>query len=764
MPAEDKLQRYGAGPPGGVREQAELLQTVSFDRPEIESDLRTLGRVISKRRWLLLSVVLAVFSLVLIATAKQERIYRASALLEIGQENPNIATVQQLFQFQNLSDDYLETQYKILQSDTLAQQVIRQLHLEQSPEFNPRPRHWWNAASAPAEPADSGREQGVLKHFHDSLSIDPIRRSRLVRVNFDSPNAPLAAQAVNALAAAYIQGNLRTHWEATQRASEWLSQQLEGLKIKLEKSEDELHAYAQANGLVYLEGEKGSTENIMDERLRELQKELTEAQADRYQKESLYHLVSAGDYGALPGVFDNKVMQELTVKLADLERQKAELAPNFNPSYPKVKELQNQIDRTEQFLAQQRGQAARHIADQYLAAVRRESLVRQAFEEQQKQASVVAARSVQYNILKREVDTNKQLYEGLLQRLKEAGVSAGLKASNIRIVDQGVPPSRPVRPWILLNLALGIVLGLGSGLAAAFLQEHLDNTLKTPDDIERFLRLPALAFIPSSRPLVNGKNGDHRLLARAAASGNGKAAAGIKEGTIGWARVDAKALERSMLSEAFRGLRTSVLLSTASRPPRSLVVVSAQPSEGKTTVCSNLAIALAQLGKRVLVVDGDMRRPSLHDFFGLPNSAGLVNYLTGAEDWRGLVRPAGPAGLDCLLCGPIPPNPSELLSSARMQELAEEAVGEYGFVLVDSPPLLHVADGRILMTLAEGTILVVRGGTTPRELVYRAQAHIGGVGAHLIGVVLNDLDLRREGYYASYYYSGYGEPARTESE
>ena len=228
--------------------------------------------------------------------------------------------------------------------------------------------------------------------------------------------------------------------------------------------------------------------------------------------------------------------------------------------------------------------------------------------------------------------------------MKEAGVSAGLKASNIRIVDQAVPPSRPVRPWILLNLALGIVLGLGSGLAAAFLQEHLDNTLKTPDDIERFLRLPALAFIPSSGPLLSGKNGDHRLLARAAASGNGKAAAGAKEGTMRWARVDAKALERSMLSEAFRGLRTSVLLSTASRPPRSLVVVSAQPSEGKTTVCSNLAIALAQLGKRVLVVDGDMRRPSLHDFFGLPNSSGLVNYLTGTEDWRGLVRPPGPRG------------------------------------------------------------------------------------------------------------------------
>jgi capsular exopolysaccharide synthesis family protein len=304
-----------------------------------------------------------------------------------------------------------------------------------------------------------------------------------------------------------------------------------------------------------------------------------------------------------------------------------------------------------------------------------------------------------------------------------------------------------------------VVLGLGSGIGVAFLQEHLDNTLKTPDDIERFLRLPALALIPSSRAVLNGKNGEHRAhpSAAMAAPRNGKHPVAVKATELRWVRVDAKPLERSVLAEAFRGLRTSVLLSTASRPPRSLVLVSAQPSEGKTTVCSNLAIALAQLGKRVLVVDGDMRRPSVHDFFALPNSSGLVNYLTGTDNWRGLVRAAGPPGLDCLMCGPIPPNPSELLSSARMHALVAEAMTEYGFVLVDSPPLLHVADARILMTLVEGAILVVRGGATPRDLVYRAHANICGVGAHLIGVVLNDLDLRREGYYASYCYSGYGE-------
>jgi len=533
--SEDKIQLYDPAPLGPARAGAEPERALSLERAESDVDLLAYWRVLRKRRWTIVPVLLAAFTLVLIATVKQERIYRASALLEIGQENPNVATVQQLFQFQNVSDDYLETQYKILQSDTLARLVVEQLRLDRITEFNPPRRRWFETAGQPGEKADTALEpaeqQAVLKRYRDNLSIDPIRRSRLVRVNFDSQDAQLAAQVVNTLAAGYIQENLETHWEATQKASEWLSQQLDGLKIKLEKSEDELHAYAQSNGLIYLESDKGSTENIVDERLRQIQNELTQAQGDRYQKESLYRLVEAGDYGALPGVFDNKVMQDLTVKLADLERQKAELAPNFNPSYPKMKEIQNQIDRSEQFLTEQRAQAARHIADEYFAALRRETLVRQAFDAQQKQAGVVAEKSVQYNILKREVDTNKQLYEGLLQRLKEAGVSAGLNASNIRIVDRAVPPTRPVRPWILLNLSLGLVLGLGAGIALAFLQEHMDNTFKTPDDIEHFLCLPALGLIPSSRTLLNGKNGHHRPLApsAAAAGTNGKSAALVKE-------------------------------------------------------------------------------------------------------------------------------------------------------------------------------------------------------------------------------------------
>lgn len=765
MAGQTTIEPFEPQAPGAEGGRIELLR--NYPMPEEGEDgasLRAYWRILRSRRWTVLSALFVILTLVAIYTAREKPVYQASSMLEIEQENPNLITVQQLFQVQGVSDDYLNTQYKILKSDSLARQVIQKLHLDQVEEFNPPKQAWpWgtqttDAMSNPRLPADPAHEQGVLKNFESSLGIDPVLRSRLVGVSFDSQDPKLAASVVNALVANYIQQNLEAHWQASQQASAWLSQQLDGLKIKLEKSEDNLQQYAQANGLLFLESAQGQNENIVDQRLRELQDELTQAQGDLYQKSSLYHLVQSGDYAALPGVFDNKMMQDLTVKLAGLEQEKAQLAPNFKPSYPKMKEIQSQIDRIQAFVTQQQQQAARHIEDEYLAAQRRVVLIGQAFQQQQKQANVVAEESVEYNILKREVDSNKQLYEGLLQRLKEAGVSAGLKASNIRVVDLAVPPVNPVKPRIALNLALGLIVGLTLGVGLAVVQEHWDNTLKTPEDIEHFLGMPALAMIPSGGVANHPKDGRRVSLPQGVGETAGVSleASLKKESTNGWLRMDSGLLQHSALSEAFRSLRTSVLLSTASRPPRSLVIVSAEPSEGKTTTCNNLAISLAQLGKRVLVIDGDMRRPSLHEFFHVPNSAGLANYLTEEIDWRGLAQPSGLAGLDCLVCGPVPPNPSELLFSTRMRGLIGEASAAYDIVLLDSPPLLNVADGRILSTMVEGTIMVVRGSATPREMVRRAEIYISEVGGRLLGVVLNDVDLRRDGYYYSrydYYYS-----------
>jgi polysaccharide biosynthesis transport protein len=754
-PARSKLERL----------RPELLEPYQIADAEEGPDLRAYWGIIKKRRWTILSILAITFTVVLIVTVREKPIYRAEALLEIERENPNIPTVQELFQLEDVSDNYLETQYKILQSDTLARRVIDQLHLSQVKEFNPPNGGWfWGnthaAAQTDASNVDPETEQAMLARFNDRLSVDPVRRSRLVQVSFESQDPEIAAKAVNALASNYIQENLESRWQAAQNASEWLSRQLQSLKAKLEKSEDDLQHYAQNNGLLFLETEKGDTENIVDERLRLLQDELTKAQADRYAKESLYRLTQVGDDSALPGVVDNKLMQDLTARLADLEREKAALTPTFTSDYPKVEQVQSQIDDIESTLSRERKRAAQGIVDDYLAAVRREALVREAFEQQQEQANHVAARAVQYNILKREVDTNKQLYEGLLQRLKEAGVSAGINASNIRIVDAAVPPTKPVSPRPVLNLGLALFVGLGCGVGTAFIQEHLDNTLKNSADVERLLRVPALAVIPS-RELLSHTNSGYGLAEHGSSvpNGNGKHALLEKIPEKSWIRIDGNGIQHSALSEAFRGLRTSVLLSAAGRPPRSLTFVSAEPGEGKTTVAGNLAISLAQLGKQVLLIDGDMRRPCIHKLFGIEeHSDGLVTYLTGAQEWRQLVRATGMTGLDCLVCGPVPPNPSELLSSDRMLTLIREALTEYEFVLVDAPPLLNVADGRILATLVEGAILVVKGEFTPRELAQQAQLHIRDVGARLLGAVLNDVDVRHHGYYKGYYrYGVYGE-------
>jgi capsular exopolysaccharide synthesis family protein len=763
---ESKIQLFDPIRPRLERLRPELLEPYQIEEAVEGPDLRAYWRTIQKRRWTILSILLVAFTIALIVTWKEKAVYRADALLEIQKENANIPTVQELFQLENVSDNYLETQYKVLQSETLARRVIDQLHLERDSEFNPPKNGWFQAKAHAAAPTseslvDPDVEQTVMREFKDRLSVDPVRRSRLVQISFESQDPKVAAQAVNALAANYIQENMESRWQAAQKASEWLSQQLVSFKAKLEKSEDDLQEYAQKNGLLFLETEKGDTENIVNERLRQLQDELTKAQAARYAKESIYRLTEAGDYSALPGVVDNKLMQELTARLAELERQKAALTPTFTSDYPKMKEVQSQIDEIESRLNKERKRAAQGIVDDYLAATRRESLVREAFEQQQNQANTVAARTVQYNILKREVDTNKQLYEGLLQRLKEAGVSAGMNASNIRVVDAAVPPTRPVRPRPVLNLGLTLLLGLGCGIGMAFLQEHLDNTLKNSDDIERVLRVPALALIPSRESLNHGKTGVYGLAEKRAShqNGNGKFASSGKHAGEAWIRIDGNGTQHSALSEAFRGLRTSVLLSAAGRPPRSLTFVSAEPGEGKTTVASNLSISLAQLGKRVLLIDGDMRRPCVHKLFNIEDhSGGLVTFLTGEEGWSHLVRPTGVLNLDCLICGPVPPNPSELLSSDRMQRLILEAMADYQFVLIDAPPLLNVTDGRILATLVEGTILVVHGGFTPQDLAQQAQFHVRDVGAHLIGVVLNDIDVRHNGYYQSYYrYGSYGE-------
>ena len=761
MDPETKISLYDTTPAAIAKRRTPAVPSFEADEADKVPDLLEYGRVIKKRRATILTIAFVVFTIGLFATLKEKPVYRARVLVEIQKENPDIPTLQELFQVESISDTYLETQYRILKSENLARRVIADLKLDRLTEFY-QPAFWrtrpkQQASLSPAVDAggnvspESVIDNEVLKKFQDRLDVEPLKRSRLVEVSFESNDRNLAAQVVNTLAATYIQQNLEARWQASQKASEWLSQQLLGMKSKLEKSEDDLQQYARDNGLLFLETDKGTSENIVTQRLRQLQEELTKSQADRYEKESLYLLVQQGDFASLPGVFNNKLMQDLTEKLAELERERSRLTSIFNPDYPQVKEIQSQIDESQTTLSGERERAAKAITNDYRAAVGRENMLQQAFKDQQREADLIAEKSVQYNILKREADTNKQLYVGLLEKLKETGVSTSMKATNIRVIDPAYPPKKPDSPRIPLNLSLALLLGLSLGIGAAFLQEHLDNSFKTAGEIERFLQLPALASVPAIESSTNG-NG-HGLYARARHLANDK----HRSTSIvpSWNRIEGNG-QNTPLAEAFHELRTSVLLSTAKHPPRTLLVTSAKGGEGKTTVAANLAVSLAQLGEKVLLIDADLRRPSLHKFFGVANTSGLVNFLTGSPDWRSLLSQAAPIGLFVMPSGPVPPNPADLLSSEYMPLLIREATKEYKFVVLDSPPLLNLADSRVLATLVDGVILVVGGGITPRELVHRAYASAVDAGSHVLGATINFADAKSDYYSYGYHQENNG--------
>src|SRR6266403_1502929 len=423
MKEQDKLGLYDRSKPNGAERGWEgrvvkFADSYEILEPQEAPDFRSYARILRKRFPTVVIVFSILFSISLIATLKQKPVYRAQVLLEIQKESPDIPSIQELYELDSVSDAYLRSQYTILSSESLARRVIDHLGLDALGEFN-SPKWWsWRKEKKPPAgqvfatgPSRADREvyQRVLERFEDRLNINPVNRSRLVAIQFDSHDAELAARVANSLAENYVEQNLEARWVATQKAAEWLSQQLLGVKGKLEGSEEQLQNYARRNDLVFLETDKGPSRNVENELVQQLQEELTKAEAQRFEKEALYRVVEAGDYESLPRISENKVIQDLTERLAELKREYARLSTTFNEDYPRVKEIQSQADEIKAAVQEQRKRAANQIANDYLAAVRREDLVRQAVREEQKNMDQVAARAVQYNILKREVDTNKQL-------------------------------------------------------------------------------------------------------------------------------------------------------------------------------------------------------------------------------------------------------------------------------------------------------------------------------------------------------------------
>jgi polysaccharide biosynthesis transport protein len=594
-----------------------------------------------------------------------------------------------------------------------------------------------------------------LGSFLASLSVKRVPNSRLMDVSFESTNHLLAAQIVNAHIKNFIEQNFQSRYEATTRASTWLTDQLSELKIRVEKAEAARIAYERQNQIWALDGDK---QNVTTQRLADLNKELTDAQSERMRKQSLFEFAKAGDMDSVPQIRDNPVVQELFRKRTEINSQYNDALSQYGPNFPKVQRLQSQLKEIEAAAEKEKRGVIARLESEYRESRQREELLAQALDQQKAEVNQMSERMVQYSILKREAEANKALYDGLLTKLKEAGISAGLRSSNIRVVDPAMVPQYPARPAKTRNIALSFLIGLVGGIGLALLREYMDNTVKTPDDIETLARLPSLAVVPAfAEP--NGDRSRIKLLKGASTNGHST-------------RIElvAQHLPKSQMSEAFRALRTALLLSQADHPPQVILVTSALPREGKTTAAANLAVTLAQLGDRTLLIDADLRKPGVGRLLNLGSGkyAGLSSYLAGVSSLE-LVTVQHPSipNLSAIPTGPLPPNPADLLSSHKLSEAIGDLRAKFKFIVIDSPPILAATDAVILSVKADGVLLVVRSGETPKEAFTRTRDLLLSVKAHLLGVVLNAVDSSAPDYYYSYRYypysQGYGPQEHSET-
>jgi polysaccharide biosynthesis transport protein len=702
--------------------------------------------VLRKHQWLILSFLLAVVTIVAIATFRMQPVYVATARIEIDRENANILPFQGADSYDYMMDleNYIETQSKILTSETLALQTIRNSGLSAWPEFS--------SSNGPSEAVANGslanqKRPPELGEFLGSLSVKRVPNTRLMDVSFESTDPQLAARIVNAHIATYIEQNFRSKYEATTRASSWLADQLSELKIKVQKAEDARIAYERQNQIWTLDDKQ----NITTQRLADVNKQLTEAQSERMKKESLFQFVKSGNLDAVPQVQGNAGLTELIRKRNDASSQYSDALSQYGPNFPRVQRLQAQLKDLDGSIEKEKQKIVDVLESDYREARQRETLLAQALEKQKAEANQMAEKLVEYNILKREAEANKTLYDGLMTKLKETAISAGLRSSNIRVVDAAMIPPTPARPAKTRNLALAFLVGLVGGIGLALLREYMDNTVKTPDDIESLVRLPSLAVVPQFAG-ANGNTRRHGLLKSFSGNGHEK-------------RIElvAQHLPKSQMSEAFRALRTSILLSQAERPPQVILVTSALPREGKTTAAANLAVTLAQLGDSTVLVDADLRKPSIGRLLNLGSGkyAGLTSYLAGVSslDLISVPHPAIP-NLVAIPTGPLPPNPADLLSSHKLAEAIAELRTKFKFIVIDSPPVMAATDAVILSVQADGVLLVVRSGETPKEAFTRARDLLCSVKCRILGVVLNAVDSSAPDYYYSYrnypYSEGYG--------
>jgi len=699
----------------------------------MSSEGESFGRFLQflkKRGWIVATAVALGLSAGVAANLLMHKKYTANAQIEIVPDTASQFRLEQVQEFAGSDEaQKLDTEIQILQSRTLALETIHSLHLDSNQDFLPFPKGQPFDLSKPAV------RQLMTNVFESNLAIDRLGHTSIISVNFTSRNPVLASLIVNTLIDNYIEHSFRESYSSTEKVSGWLNAQLTDLKLRLEKSQGRMVADRKSLGIIGLDAK----DSVLVTNLQELNRQLADAEVDRMVKEARLRAIRSSS----PDVIDastgstNAALQSSKQSLNQLQAQYASAIQTYGPAYPTVKSLKAQIDTLQKALKSEEGAEVARAQKEYDAAVNNETMLRSKLNAEEQIAYAKGAQGAQYDFARRDYEAARQLYDGLQQRLQEAGIISGLHSTSIHIVDNADIPVYASHPKANVNLAIGGGAGFVFGMILALLLEAMDTNLKTMSDVEQALQLPLLAAIPAVET--------EELLPSRFREG------AISKGSTSWSRI----------AEALRGMRTSILLSRPGAPPKVIMISSTRPAEGKSSVATLIAVTFALNGSRVLLVDADLRRPSVHLRFRMGNSVGLSSILSGKVPLHeGIVEWAELPNLHIMTSGPVPPLPSELLGSKEMEQLLETLRQDYDFVFVDTPPVLAVTDASILGRLTDAAILIIRYGTAQRHVVQRCIDLLDRAGAQLLGVTMNAVDFKSpeySEYYGKKYYEYYGE-------
>jgi succinoglycan biosynthesis transport protein ExoP len=791
---------YSLPPSHSPPSHLQPMDNRGFPAQETEAaNLRDYWIIIRKYRWTIAAFVLPIALLTAISVRWPAPVYTATATVLMENRSPNIIGLSELFAAGGVSvDQYYETQLNLLRSRSLAAEVIRELDLNHHPNFHKYPEEFstwaqqhllraiksvvrWGkvllgletqgtpavtndteqseeakkaSGEKPPGPQGTTFELGVSPHLIDRylnrLGTSVMGESQMVRVSFKSVDRLLARDIVNAHVSAFIRIHLLTRFQLTAEARLFLEEKLAELKTELQKSEASLNHFRKSHAIVGVE--KG--DSYLVERLRALNNNLTQARSKRIELETIHRTVQRRDNWLLSQVIDDSFVRQLRDQISKLEAERSRLATTFRPTHPGMEALQEQIDQVKVRMDQEVRRIVRTIESDFGAAKAREAALAQEMEEQRQAVLDLREKAIAAAVLERDVESNRTLYENILKRTKEANLNESVPITNVRVVDRADLPLTPDDTRAMRTLLLSVLVGLFGGVGLSFLRYYLDNTLKTPDDVTRYLRLPTVGMVPDVKRLDKQTQGLAKvkgLLLRL------KPSRGLNGGGVG---VATSSHPLSIVSESYQTVCTSILFSLPEQPPKTILITSSQPREGKTATALNVAKTLAQHGAPVLLIDADLRNGRCHRMLGLDGERGLTNVLTGERGVNELIKQTTIANLSLLPRGPTPPNPAVLLASEKVRQTLESLKADFSFIIIDSAPLLPINDSVLLSTKVDGVVLVIKDHEISRYIARRSCERLVHVKAKILGVILNGIDLQSPEYkyykssYASYH-SGY---------